>query len=98
MSIRVVANNYVREDAIEKFLEITKELVEKTNALDAGCISYQLARDLNDPMHFAVIEEWADMASLEAHMKAAHFIELIPQLDGCSSDKEGGITLFDRVF
>ena len=98
MSIRVVASNYVREDALEQFLAITKELVEKTNALDAGCISYQLARDLSDPLHFAVIEEWADQASLDEHMKAAHFIELIPQLNACSSDKTGGITIFDRVF
>jgi len=98
MSIRVVANNYIREDAVEKFLEITKELVAKTNELDAGCISYQLARSVTDPTHFAVIEEWEDQASLDAHMKAAHFLELIPQLGALGNGKEGGIALFERVY
>jgi quinol monooxygenase YgiN len=98
MSIRVVANNYIREDAVEQYLAITKELVEKTNALDKGCISYQLARDVGDPTHFAVIEEWEDQASLDAHMKAEHFTTLIPKLGAFGSGKEGGITLFERVF
>jgi len=98
MSIRVVANNYIREDAIEQFLTIMKELVEKTCKLDKGCISYQLARSVSDPTHFAVIEEWEDQASLDAHMQAAHFVELIPQLGALGDGREGGISLFERVF
>ncbi|MDR2615424.1 MAG: antibiotic biosynthesis monooxygenase [Oscillospiraceae bacterium] len=98
MSIRVVAGNYVREDAVEDYLAVVRELVEKTNELDRGCVSYQLARDLSDPLHFAVIEEWEDQASLDAHMKSEHFTRLIPELGKFGSDKPGGIALYERVY
>jgi quinol monooxygenase YgiN len=98
MSIRVVAENHVREGAVEEYLAVARELVEKTNALDAGCVSYQLARDLSDPLRFAVIEEWADQASLDAHMKSEHFTRLIPELGKFGSGKPGGISVFERIY
>ncbi|MDR0445728.1 MAG: antibiotic biosynthesis monooxygenase [Oscillospiraceae bacterium] len=98
MSIRVVAENHIRADAVDEYLAVTKELVEKTNTLDKGCISYQLARDSSDPLHFAVIEEWEDQASLDAHMKAEHFTRLIPELGKFGSGKPGGIAIFERVY
>jgi len=79
--INVVVSMYIKEDCVDKFLTLVKEAVEKTNALDSGCIKYELRRDLNDPFHFFMLEEWEDQASLDAHMQAPHFTELIPQLD-----------------
>ena len=95
--LKVVANNYVKAECVDKFLELTKEIVEKTNANDKGCIKYELCKDLGDPLHFAMLEEWEDKASLDAHMKAPHFEEIIPQLHALCS-KEGGIALFEKVW
>ena len=95
--VKVVANNFVKEECVDEFLRLGKEIVEKTNALDKGCIKYELCRDTQDPLHFAMIEEWESMADLELHMKAAHFTEIIPQLGACCG-KEGGIDIFEKAF
>jgi quinol monooxygenase YgiN len=96
--VRVVAVNYVRADAVDEYLKLSKEIVEKTNALDKGCIAYELHRDLSDPLRFAMIESWDEQASLDAHMASAHFRELIPQLGACGDPtKEGGIALYSKV-
>lgn len=97
MSIKVVANNYIREDAVETFINAARVLVAKTNELDAGCISYALHRNLADPTHFVMIEEWTDQAALDAHMKAAHFLEIVPQLGACGDGREGGIGIYEVV-
>ncbi|MDR0839321.1 MAG: antibiotic biosynthesis monooxygenase [Oscillospiraceae bacterium] len=97
MSIKVVANDYIAADKVETYLALAKQIVAKTNANDKGCISYQLYSDINDPVHFAMIEEWEDQESLDAHMKSPHFVELIPQLGACSA-KEGGIAIYKKAF
>lgn len=98
MSIRVVANNYVAEENAEKFMEGAKVMVEKTNALDKGCISYQLCRNAKDPTHFVMIEEWEDQASLEAHIQSEHFQSLIPTLGALANLREEELFVFERIF
>ena len=95
--IKVTARDYIKAECVEEFLGITKELVEKTNALDAGCVKYELCRDVSDPLNFVMLEEWTDQASLDAHMKAAHFIELIPKL-GPLCSKPSELTLLEKVY
>ncbi|NLB29585.1 MAG: antibiotic biosynthesis monooxygenase [Clostridiales bacterium] len=95
--VKVVANNYVRKECVDEYLRLGKEIVEKTNALDKGCIKYELCRSVQDPLHFAMLEEWESMADLEAHMQSDHFKELIPQINSLVS-KEGAISLFEKVW
>ena len=95
--IKVVANDYVKAECVDEFLRLIKEIVEKTTTLDKGCIKYEMHRDINDPLHFAMIEEWEDQASLDAHMKSPHFLEIIPQVHKLAA-KEGGISLFEKVY
>jgi quinol monooxygenase YgiN len=97
MSINIVADNYVRADEVTKFLELAKIIVQKTNANDPGCIKYNIFRDKNDPTHFVMLEEWTDQESLDAHMRAPHFTELIPQM-GAFASKPGGIGIYENVF
>jgi len=94
--VKVIADNYVKEECINDFLAVTKELVEKTNALDPGCIKYELCRDVNDPKHFVMLEEWQDQKSLDEHMKAPHFTELVPKLH-VLGEKPTGIAIFEKV-
>lgn len=94
--IKVTARDFIKAECVEEFLAITKELVEKTNKLDAGCVKYELCRDVNDPLRFVMLEEWEDQQSLDAHMKAPHFTELIPRLGPlCSQPSE--LTLLEKV-
>jgi len=95
--IKVTAVNYLKPECVQDFLAITKELVEKTNALDKGCIKYELCRDLNDPLRFVMLEEWEDKPSLDEHMKAAHFVELVPKL-GNMAAKPSELTMLEKIY
>ena len=95
--VKVVARDFLKPECVEEFLSITKELVEKTNRLDPGCISYELCRDLKDPLRFAMVEAWKDQESLDAHMKSPHFVELVPKMGAlCSQPSE--LTLMEKVY
>ena len=95
--VKVTAVNYVKTECIEDFLSIAKVLVEKTNALDKGCIKYELCKDVNDPQRFVMLEEWESQAALDEHMKAAHFTEMVPKLGGFAS-QPSAITILEKVF
>ena len=41
--------------------------IERVRQRD-GCISYNYARDLNDPDLLHIIEQWRDDAAIDAHM------------------------------
>jgi len=95
--LKVVAEHYVKEDCLEKFLELSKEIAEKTNALDEGCISYSMCRDINVPLLYSMIEEWESKETLDKHMQSAHFLEIVPQIRDCCSS-QGGIHLYEKLY
>ncbi|MBD5604559.1 MAG: antibiotic biosynthesis monooxygenase [Candidatus Eremiobacteraeota bacterium] len=47
---------------------------------DAGNISYDLVRGVDDPLTFVSIECWADAASLQAHLKTPPITDAIAKL------------------
>jgi len=95
--VKVTAVNYLKEECVEEFLAISKELVEKTNALDSGCVRYELCRDVNDPLRFIMLEEWEDQTSLDSHMKAKHFVDLVPKF-GDLTAQPTELTMLEKVF
>ena len=94
--VKVAAINYVKDECVKEFLAVTKELVEKTNALDAGCLKYELCRDVNDPSRFIMLEEWEDQKALDIHMKADHFVQLVPKL-GDFASKPSDLVILEKV-
>ena len=94
--IKVTAVNFLKEGCVEEFLSIATALVEKTNALDKGCIKYELCKDISDPLRYVMLEEWEDQASLDAHMKSGHFVELVPKMGGCAV-KPTEISVLEKV-
>ncbi len=54
------------------FLAAVGPLVTGTHA-EAGCGHYEFSKSLTVPGRFHITEEWADEASLAAHMRADHF-------------------------
>jgi quinol monooxygenase YgiN len=95
--IKVKVDNFVKAECVEEYLAIVKELVEKTNIADAGCVRYELCRDASDPLHFIMLEEWENQEALDAHMKSPHFTGLVPKMDGYTS-KPPEITPLIKVF
>ncbi|WP_020574457.1 putative quinol monooxygenase [Actinopolymorpha alba] len=47
-----------------------------TRANDEGCLHYAFVADLEDDCLFTCVEEWADMASLRAHLESPHMAAL----------------------
>ena len=95
--IQVIAINNVKKEKVDDYLATAKELVEKTNAFDKGCIKYQLCKDINDPLRFVMVEAWDDKSALDEHMKADHFIKLVPKLRECTT-KPSEMTLLETMF
>ncbi len=71
MSIRVVAHLISKPETIDATREVLLGLIEPTCAED-GCVTYELHQNTADPTDFTFIEEWADDASLDAHLESAH--------------------------
>ena len=96
MSVRVVADFYVRQDAVDEFLAAATALRSETHAKDAGCVAYDLFRDKADPLHLTMIEEWDDHASLDTHLASEHFQRLFPFFqDAGDPDKTGAVTVYE---
>lgn len=95
--IKVVAKQYVKAGSLDEFLPMAQKLVEETNKKDAGCIKYEMYQDLSDPLTVTVIEEWESESALDAHMKSAHFTDLIPKI-GALCDKPAEINMYKKLF
>jgi quinol monooxygenase YgiN len=94
--LKVVANNYIKRESVDEFLTVVKELVEKTNALDRGCVSYALYQDTQDPLHYTMLEEWEDEDSINRHMQSPHASTLIPRMIEFSS-KQGEVAIYKKA-
>jgi quinol monooxygenase YgiN len=77
--ISIIAKNVVKADQVKAFQDLARELVAETRK-EKGCIAYALNQDLKDPTVLTFIERWDDQAAIDAHMKSAHFVRIVPQL------------------
>jgi quinol monooxygenase YgiN len=44
------------------------ELTQSTRAEDDGCVTYVVHRQLDQPLQYALYEQWRDEAALTAHL------------------------------
>ncbi|GAA5534393.1 putative quinol monooxygenase [Deinococcus aluminii] len=67
--IAVTSDAHLNPDRLDEARTILLDL--QAHALrEGGCLSYVFAAALEDPAHIRGFEEWADDASLEAHLSA----------------------------
>lgn len=78
--IKVVAKSYAKADKLDRILELSKEMVEKT-VKEEGCISYGLYQDVKNPLVLIFIEEWESENALNKHIASEHFTRIIPQIN-----------------
>ncbi|MBE6997740.1 MAG: antibiotic biosynthesis monooxygenase [Ruminococcaceae bacterium] len=84
--IRVVARTLVREENIDAYHALAKELVEKTQK-ERGNVSYTLNQSVEDPRMHAMIEVWESRDALEAHLASEHFLRIVPQMGQLAQEK-----------
>ena len=76
--IKIVAENYIKEEYQKEFLKLTKELIILSRE-EKGNISYHLYQDINDDSHFTFIEEWQNQEAIDEHNQTKHFTTIVPQ-------------------
>ncbi|MBG6240483.1 MAG: antibiotic biosynthesis monooxygenase [Candidatus Symbiopectobacterium sp. Dall1.0] len=78
--LKVIAEDFIKPEAIETVLPLYRELVEATKK-EPLCIAYDLYVDEKERGHFIFIEEWPDRLALDAHCASEHFQRLVPMID-----------------
>lgn len=79
MTLRVVARIRAQPDKVAEVRELLLTLIEPTRK-EAGCITYELLQNQDDPADFTFVEEWASDASLTAHAASDHLRTVGAQL------------------
>ncbi|MBO6011552.1 MAG: antibiotic biosynthesis monooxygenase [Oscillospiraceae bacterium] len=77
--IKVVARTKVREECIEAYQALAREIVAETQK-EAGNVSYTMNQSTEDKKLHAMIEVWENMDALKAHMASEHFKRIVPQM------------------
>ena len=75
----VVAKSLVKEECVEAYCKIAKELVARSQS-DTGRVYYTLNVSAENPRLFAMLECWESQEALQAHMASEHFKTMVPQL------------------
>ncbi|MCK8564613.1 antibiotic biosynthesis monooxygenase [Yersinia ruckeri] len=78
--LKVIAEDFIHLEHIDKVMPLYRELVEKT-LQEPLCRAYQLCIDQKDPGHFIFIEQWPDREALDIHCQSEHFKRLVPQIN-----------------
>jgi quinol monooxygenase YgiN len=94
--IRVVAKSEIKEDQIETYKGLAKELIHETRK-EQGCISYELFQDIEHQNICTFIEAWEDEEALGRHMKSAHFERIVPRMAQLK-EKQSEVNVYQLVF
>ncbi|WP_411680815.1 putative quinol monooxygenase [Clostridium thailandense] len=93
--IKVVAKSYVMEGKFEEYMNLCKELVEKTRE-EEGCIKYEVYQDEKCSTILTIIEEWESREALDKHMVSEHFKRIVPIL-GKFRAKQSDVNVYNKV-
>lgn len=86
MSLRVIATIPAKPEAAASLREALQTLVAATRQ-ESGCLAYDLFESGAAPGVFVTVEEWADQASLDAHMTTPHVAAAFAAVgDGLAGD------------
>ena len=74
----IIARISAKSETVAELRQILKDLVAPSRA-EAGCVSYELFQDNDDPRDFITVENWGDSAAADAHMSTPHVAAAIAQ-------------------
>lgn len=81
-TVRIVAHIPARPDKVDEVRAALSALLAPTRA-EAGCLSYELLQNRQDPTDFTFVEEWESDAAIDSHMASAHLqaaLALMPEM------------------
>lgn len=94
--IKIVAKQYIKVGLIADYINLMRELADKTQKFDDGCIEYSIFQDNSNANIITLIEEWSDQNSLKKHMDSKHFKAIVPKLDAFY-EKRGEVNFYHSV-
>ena len=74
-NVVVVATFKAREGKVEEVIAGLSSVIEQTHG-EAGCLSYALHRDANDPDTLVLVERWTSQVALESHFQQPYMAGL----------------------
>src|SRR3954447_8687835 len=77
----VIARVRPKPETREQFIAVLKE-IQAASREDDGCVNYGYYTEIEDPDSLIAVEEWRDMAALEAHLRTPHVARLVAELPG----------------
>ncbi|MDD1676423.1 MAG: antibiotic biosynthesis monooxygenase [Methanomicrobiales archaeon] len=80
--LTVVAKITAKDGMAEFVHGELRKLIEPTCTKDAGCISYVLYRDLNNPLVYFFLENWESEELLDRHLASEHFQSFVKATEG----------------
>jgi quinol monooxygenase YgiN len=79
-NLRIIAIAETSADKAEQLKSICQNLIMPTKK-EAGCISYELFQDSDNPGKFVFIESWKSQEHLDFHFKTQHLIDGIKAME-----------------
>ncbi|HOO22359.1 MAG TPA: antibiotic biosynthesis monooxygenase [Clostridia bacterium] len=84
--LALIVTNYVKEENITAFLEVSRAHAAKSLAIDAGCIRFDVCAPCGDEVMY--IEIWEDEESLAKHAERGNTAIEIEQICNLRYDKK----------
>ena len=81
--IGVIAKLKIAEGKEDQFEKAASTLCAKVNAIEEGCLLYELYKSKADGSEYVFMEKYADKAALDAHGKSGHFLAAQPSMGAC---------------
>ena len=78
--IVVIAEVWAREDQLDRLLELLRRDVELTHETEPHVLKFALHRDVDDPLHFAMVEAFPNEEALLAHRATDFYQELMAEI------------------
>jgi quinol monooxygenase YgiN len=79
-TVTVIATFQARPGKETELKDALIDLVAPTRR-EAGCLNYDLHASPESPAKFLFHENWTSQAHLDAHLKSAHIVALLPRVD-----------------
>ena len=78
-----LARMNVKEGKAEEFVRLANALTEKVRANEPETTAYEFFKLRDEPLGYAVFEQFTSEAAEEAHRNTAHFAEIAPEFIEC---------------
>jgi len=71
----------IAAESRDRFTEVATEMCRRSRE-ELGCAGYRVYEDLEQPLHYVFVEEWADEEALQQHFARPHTGSFMAALGG----------------